>query len=166
MNPVSREGIIETWDRLCELNREQTSSLTKQFWEEQPALGVYLAACSEGLGDEAAKSPLIDLSVAIWNAMRRAGHQKLKTVSPEALDEAEEANTRMLEKLEQGSEIEYSDTVKGFLEGYNQRELLGLCLEVLMQNDEEQPELAPDRVGLELLWLKTIIDCLDQAAES
>jgi hypothetical protein len=31
-----------------------------------------------------------------------------------------------------------------------------------MANDEETPELAPQRIGMELLWLKTVIDCIDQ----
>jgi len=31
-----------------------------------------------------------------------------------------------------------------------------------MQDNADQPELAPERVGLELLVLKTVIDCFDK----
>ena len=50
----------------------------------------------------------------------------------------------------------------GLSRNYHQRELLGFALEVMMAGNEAEPELAPDRIGLELLCLKTVIDCLDQ----
>jgi hypothetical protein len=68
----------------------------------------------------------------------------------------------MLEKLELGSEFEWTEAVRQLVHGYNQRELLTFSIEVLMADDEETPELASDRIGLEMLWLKTIIDSLDQ----
>ena len=37
------------------------------------------------------------------------------------------------------------------------------ALEALISGEEEHPEGAPSRVGLELLYLKTVIDCLDEA---
>jgi hypothetical protein len=46
--------------------------------------------------------------------------------------------------------------------GYNQQPLLAFCIEILMAGDEETPELAPQRIGMELNWLKTVIDCFDQ----
>ncbi len=35
-------------------------------------------------------------------------------------------------------------------------------LELLMAGYEEEPEFAPENVGIALIYLKTIIDCLDQ----
>jgi hypothetical protein len=80
------------------------------------------------------------------------------------VDDAEEANTRLLQKLELASDSDWDETVKQLVSGYNQRELLGFSIEILMADDAAPatPELAPDRIGLEVLWLKTIIDCLDQ----
>jgi hypothetical protein len=31
-----------------------------------------------------------------------------------------------------------------------------------MSGHEENPELAPESIGMELLWLRTVIDCLHQ----
>ena len=34
---------------------------------------------------------------------------------------------------------------------------------MLMSGNEEAPELAPESVGMGLIYLKTVVDCLDQA---
>ncbi len=162
MTTLPREGILQAWGRVCAFDEAQTTAVTKKFLKQQPALSVYLLACTESLGAEAGESSVIDLTIAIWDAMTIARGRPLKAVRPKMIDQAEAANTRVLEKLELASEIEWQETVNELVSGYNQRELLGFCIEILMADDEETPELAPDRIGLELLWLKTIIDCLDQ----
>jgi hypothetical protein len=154
--------MIETWDRLCDLDEKQSAALSENFLKAQPALGVYLLAMTENMGKEAQQSPLIDLTMAVWDAMTRAAGKPLKSVSPEDLDGAEEANTGMLENLADASEVQWQDSVAGLVTSFNQREILGFCIEVLMRDDADQPELAPERIGLELLVLKTVIDCLDQ----
>ena len=162
MTTLPREGILQAWERVCAFDEAQTTAVTKQFLIQQPALSAYLLACTEELGEEAGESTVIDLTITIWEAMTLANGRRLKMVRPKLIDQAEAANTKVLEKLELASEHEWQETVKQLVFGYNQRELLTFCMEILMADDEETPELAPDRIGLELLWLKTIIDCLDQ----
>jgi hypothetical protein len=45
---------------------------------------------------------------------------------------------------------------------YNQREILGFGIEILMSGNEDTPELAPEGIGLEMVWLKTAVDALDR----
>ena len=45
---------------------------------------------------------------------------------------------------------------------YNQREILAFGIEILMSGNEETPELAPEGIGLEMVWLKTVIDASDR----
>jgi hypothetical protein len=162
MKTVSREQMIQTWERLCDLDEEQSAAMSKKFLEEQPALGVYLVASTETMGKEAEPSPIIELAMAVWEVMSQAADKPLKLVSPEALESAEEANTGMLEGLADASEFQFHDAAAGLVTSFNQREILAFCIEVLMKDDADQPELAPERVGMELLVLKTIIDCLDR----
>lgn len=162
MTTVPREGILQAWELVCALDEAQTTAVTKQFLKQQPALSVYLLACTEELGAEAGQSPVIDLTITIWQAMTAAQGRRLKLVRPNLVDEAEATNAKLLEKLELASEFEWEEAVKQLVFGYNQKELLTFCMEMLMADDVETPELAPDRIGLELLWLKTIIDCLDK----
>ena len=45
---------------------------------------------------------------------------------------------------------------------YNQVPLLSAVIESLMAEDAEEPELASENIGLVLLHLKSVLDCLDQ----
>jgi hypothetical protein len=161
MNTIPRELIIEVWERQCAMDENEARSLMKQFFDEQPALGVFLFACDEQFEQDAANQ-LIPLASTIWEAATRTRGKRLKAVRPKIIERANDANTRMLEKLEDVSEFEWRETVERMFLGYHQQPLLAFCIEILMANDEETPELAPQRIGMELLWLKTVIDCIDQ----
>jgi hypothetical protein len=101
------------------------------------------------------------LGAAVWQVMTEAG-PPLRQVTDVELEAAEEANIRALEELEQDSEFAQRDAMSRLVADYNQMPLLGAVVEALMAGHEEAPELAPDHVGLALIHLKTVIDCLDQ----
>lgn len=161
MKTISRQAIAQTWDRLCEMEEEEVNDLVQEFMEQQPALGIYLFAGTEDLEGGAESSPIIDLVIASWLAMRSERNGLLASVTPEQIESAEEANQQYLHNLEEASEVEWDDSVRHMAENYNQRELLGFGIEILMSGHEDTPELAPDSIGMEMLWLKTVIDCLD-----
>jgi hypothetical protein len=162
MNTIPRELVIEVWERQCAMGEDDSRSLMKQFFDEQPVLGIYLFACDEKLDQESAQSQFIPLASTIWEAATRTRGKRLKALRPKIIDRTEAANTRMLEKLEDVSEFEWRETVERMFLGYHQQPLLAFCIEILMAGDEEVPELAPQRIGMELIWLKTVIDCIDQ----
>ncbi len=80
----------------------------------------------------------------------------------EELEAAEDANLKFLEEMDAGSEMDFVAGMQKMVASYNQMPLLGAVLEALMQGHEEHPELAPENLGMVLLDLKTVIDCLDQ----
>ncbi len=162
MKPVSREQIEATWDRLCDLDEKQSAAFSQKFLKAQPALGIYLLASNEEMGEEAEQSPLIELTMALWDAMTQAAGKPLPEITPEDIESAEDENSGMLESLGDGSEFQMHDAAAGLITSFNQSDILGFCVEILMQDNADQPELAPERVGLELLVLKTVIDCLDK----
>ena len=162
MKPVSREQIEATWDRLCDLNEKQSVAFSQKFLKAQPAIGIFLLATTEEMGEEAEQSPLVELAMGLWEAMTQAAGKPLPELTPEEIESAEDENSGMLETLGDGSEFQMHDAAAGLITSFNQRDLLGFCVEILMQDNADQPELAPERVGLELLVLKTIIDCLDK----
>ena len=67
-----------------------------------------------------------------------------------------------LEDLEDATGLEWQDGVRSLLSDYDQQPLPGFCIEILMAQDQEAPELPPERIGMEMIWLKTVIDCFDQ----
>ncbi|MGH7968990.1 MAG: hypothetical protein ACREIC_09725 [Limisphaerales bacterium] len=162
MRAISRDEIEQGWYAICELDEEQTQTLVQRFMQEQPALGIYISVGFESL-EEHPDSPLIEVILACWQAMFQSTSVTLKQVTPEEIESAEEKNTQALQQLEESSEIEWQAAVVSLLGDYNQRELLGFGIEMLMSGNEESPELAPESIGLELIWLKTTLDCLDKA---
>jgi len=162
MRTVTRNVIEAAWNRLCDLDQDESQKLSRQFLEAQPALGIYLGAQNEVLEEQGPDSPMIELSMAIWQAMTQTAGCPLPQVGAEAVDEAEDANAAELQALDEGSEFDWQDQVKWITEEYNQRELLGFSIEVMMAPHKHQPDWAPDSLGLELLCLKTLIDCLDK----
>lgn len=162
MKTVPREFIIEAWEHQCAATSASGGALMRQFMDEQPAIGIYLLVCDEQLGGDAESSQLIPLAAAVWQAMTRMRGGRLKTVRPKAVERADQASIRLLEKLEERSEFEWRESVTSLFFGYNQQPLLAFCIEVLMAGNEESPELTPHGTGMELCWLKTVIDCFDQ----
>lgn len=162
MNAVSREQITEAWNQMCDLGHAETDALMKKFMTEQPALGVYVFAKLEGMEEEAEHTRIAELVVAAWQAMTNAAGRQLPMATPDEIERAEDANTRTLDQLDEASEFEWKDSVRALFQDYNQREILGFGIEVLMSGNEDAPELAPESIGLELVWLKTVIDALDR----
>ncbi len=68
----------------------------------------------------------------------------------------------MMEEMDAGSEMDMMGSVGQLFANYNQMPLMGAVLEALMSDNEDQPDLAPENTGMALLYLKTVIDCLDQ----
>jgi hypothetical protein len=162
MNTVSREQIVEVWTQLCDLDETDTGVLVKKFMDEQPALGIYLFASLEEVEGGAEHTRIAELVVAAWQAMSKSAGRRLSVATPEEIERAEDANTRSLEELDEGSEFEWENSVRDLLQDYNQREILGFGIEILMSGNEDTPELAPEGIGLEMVWLKTVIDALDR----
>jgi hypothetical protein len=162
MNSVSRAEIIEAWTRLCDLDETESDVLVKKFMDEQPALGIYLFANMEGMEGGAEHTRIVELVVAAWQAMSKSAGRQLPVATPEEIERAEDANIRTLEELDEASEFEWENSVPHLFQDYNQREILGFGIEILMSGNEDIPELAPEGIGLEMVWLKTVIDALDR----
>jgi hypothetical protein len=162
MQTVPREVFQDTWNRLCELDERASAQLSKEFFKAQPALGIYCAAQQENLGEEGETSPMVELTMAIWQAMTQVAGGPLPNATPEEIEAAEEAITRQLETLDEGSEMDQQTHALRMVQSHNQREMLGFGIEILMSRHEEEPDLAPDSLGLEMIWLNTVVDCLDK----
>lgn len=162
MQTVPRELIQDTWNRLCDLDEKGSTQLSKEFFKAQPALGIYCAAQDENLREEGESSPMVELTIAFWQAMTQAAGDPLPMATPEEIEAIEETIQKQLESLEEGSEMDLQTHARRTIENHNQRELLGFGIEILMARHEEDPDLAPDSLGLEMIWLNTVVECLDR----
>jgi hypothetical protein len=172
MKTIPAEFVDEIWDQLQSTGEAEMSMLAQRMHEEQPFILVYLMA-GEGMeaeGDEAtaADEPtvplpgrLVELGVVAWRVMAVA-NPALRTVTGEELVAAEAANMGALVTLDEGPESRFDEGAANLFGRYNQLPLLGALLSALMAGNEDTPELAGDDAGLNLLRLKSVIDCLDQ----
>jgi hypothetical protein len=164
MKTVPASVIEQAWERVSNASPKESKALAQHMQEQQPGIMVYLLAVDEDLFDAQERGTLLMLGALIWQAMSNAAHP-LRPISHEELDDAEATNLGMLEELEEGSEMDYMETMRGLIANYNQMPLLASVMEALMEGHEDTPELAPDHLGMALIYLKTVIDCLDQSSD-
>jgi len=162
MRRITREEVESAWDELCDMDQQESEKSVASFMEEQPALGMILYANEDDPEDQTTDSRSIEIVLTAWTAFKAAAGRPLKSITPEQIDLIEEANTEALMKLESASEMEFQAFAQGTLGNHNQPDLVGFAVEVLMSGHEENPDLAPESIGSQLLTIKTAIDSLDQ----
>jgi hypothetical protein len=161
MNTISGKIIDRTWKRISEATTEDVQQLTAKLFENQPFAGAYLMAVEETLLPESERGNLLFIALILWEIMS-SGRDRLRTVSQQDIEAAEALNVKFLEDLEAGSEMDHTDALQDLMATYNQGPLLGAVVEALMDENAEDPDSAPESVGIALLHLKTVLDCWDQ----
>ena len=161
MRTIPENSIDPIWTRLNESPPDEIRQKFEKLGKAQPFIVAYMLAVEETLMAEGDRGNLLFLTLIIHEIMS-AARPRLQQITGEVLESAESANTQFLENLEAGSEIGYIDALSKLVATYNQMPLLGAVLEALMAGNEEEPELADENLGMALIHLKTVIDCLDQ----
>lgn len=161
MTTIPDKTIERLWRRINEAAPEDGQKIMEKMTAEQPFLIAYLLAIEETILAEHERGELLLLGVFIWQSLSSV-KSPLKQVTQEEIEIIEARNLKFLEDLEAGSEMDYVNAMQQLTSTYNQMPLLGAVIESIMSGHEEEPEMAPDNLGLALLHLKTIIDCLDQ----
>lgn len=162
MRPVTRGEIIAAWNELADLPPKKCELLVKTFMEEQPALGIYITAQTEDQDPGPGTPSSIEIALTCWKTLSQAAGRRLKSVAPEQIEAVEGENTKALEDLEESSEHEYMSFMQEQLLHHRQHELLGFAVEVLMSGYEDNPDLAPEEIGVDLILVKTVIECLEK----
>ncbi len=161
MNTISGKIIDRTWKRINEATEEEGQRLLDEMAKQQPFVVAYLMAVEETLMGEEERGQLILIGLILWKIL---SEQKtgLRQITMDDLEAAENGNLKFLEGLEEGSEMDHLAGLQNLLATYNQVPLLSAVIESLMADHEEEPELANENIGLALLHLKSVLDCLDQ----
>ena len=159
MKTVPDKFVEKTWKRVTEASPEDAQAMLDQMAKTQPFVFAYLMAVDETLNDDEQRGQLLLIGLAVWESLKKEAPQRVIPV--EEIQAAEELNLKFLEGLEAGSEMDYINAMHHLMSSYNQMPLLGSVIEALMEGDEEEPELANENLGLALVHLKSVIDCLD-----
>lgn len=161
MKTISGKIIDRTWKRINEASEEEGQRLLDAMAKQQPFVVAYLMAVEETLMGEEERGQLILIGLILWQIV---SDQKadLRQVTMDDLEAAENINLKFLEELDAGSEMDHMAGLQNLLSTYNQVPLLSAVIESLMADNEEEPEMANENIGLALLHLKSVLDCLDQ----
>ena len=161
MKTISGKIIDRTWKRINEASEEEAQRLLDVMAKQQPFIVAYLLAVEETLMAENERGRLMLIGLILWEIIF-AENPGLRSVTMDDLEAAEQVNIKFLEELEAGSEMDHMAGLQHLMNTYNQVPLLSAVIESLMAEDAEEPELASENIGLVLLHLKTVLDCLDQ----
>ena len=161
MNTISGKIIDRTWKRTNEATEEEGQRLLDVMAKQQPFVVAYLMAVEETLMGEEERGQLILIGLILWQVVS-AEKPDLRPITMDDLEAAETRNLKFLEEMEAGSEMDHMTGLQNLLATYNQVPLFTVVIEALMGGNEEEPELAGENIGLALLHLKSVLDCLDQ----
>lgn len=166
MKTISQVHINQTWQRVANLPPEKAAGFFERLSRQQPALMVYLTAMENPDQPPGPDNPragaLLFIGIAVVEIMLTATRQPLREVTIEEVEAAEARNETLLQKLDEGPEMGFMEAVQGLMHSYNQMPLLGSVITALMEDYQDEPDLADENVGLGLIHLKTVIDCLDE----
>lgn len=161
MKTISGKVIDRTWKRINEATEEDAQRLLDEMAKEQPVVVAYLLAVEETIAGEGDRGQLILIGLILWEIIS-AQKIELRQITMDDIEAAEEANIKFLEEMEAGSEMDHMNGLQSLMTNYNQVELLGAVIEALMSGHEDEPDMAGEGVGMALLHLKSVLDCMDQ----
>jgi hypothetical protein len=161
MKTISGKVIDRTWKRINEATEEDAQLLLDEMAKKQPVVVAYLLAVEETIAGEGDRGQLILIGLILWEIIS-AQKTELRQITMDDIEAAEEANIKFLEEMEAGSEMDHMNGLQSLMTNYNQVELLGAVIEALMSGHEDEPDMAGEGVGMALLHLKSVLDCMDQ----
>lgn len=161
MKTISAKAINRKWKQVNEATEEEAQRLLDKMVKQQPFVVAYLLAVEETLMGKEERGQLMLIGLILWEVVFKE-NPALRTITMEDLEAAETVNLKFLEEMEAGSEMDHMAGLQNLMETYNQVPLLTAVIESLMAEEEEEPDLASESVGLALLHMKAVLDCLDQ----
>ena len=162
MEILGFEQIDQRWHEMEALEIDSIPEVIDSLGKHQPYILAYLMATGNEILDQNEREALLFMGVMIWHIVSSVTLD-IPEVSGELLDEKELKNISMLEYLSGEPEPEFMDTVDKIIANYHQSELLKYIIDRLMEEPEKGVAISENNVGMIVIYLKTIIDCLDFA---
>ncbi len=162
MDIISEKIVEETWKEVSGMPLADAPKLAQQFQKLQPFLAVYLLAAGGNELNRDERELLFYLGMVVWKMMTK-GAKDLTQVSSDSIDKEEEKNWDMISYLAgEKKDFDFLVTVESILTGYNRKNVLKYVVETLGEHNPEEGNIRNDKKGEMFIYLKTLIDCLDQ----
>ena len=164
MRPLTDHDIDAGLEALSAMQERDMDTLMRRMSKEQPFLQIYIASiCERGdFNDENDADVFAMIAFDIWYLMREAADGPLSVIEGEDIDHYEQQMDDLLRHAEGVSEADWLSMISKWIKGYNQTALLQYIIEVIA-SPENPYGITQEGADLMLVFLKTIIDCLDHA---
>ncbi len=159
MKPIPESVVQQTWERIAMMPEKNAEKLTTRMGKEQPAIVAFLLAVDQDILNQEEREVLFYLGLVIWQIMSR-GHS-LPMAPIEAVEQADDANAAMLEQMMGAADSDLTAEAEKLVNTYNQSAVLQYAITALVEA-ADQGEVRQDNIGVMLIDLKTVVDCLDQ----
>jgi len=157
------EEINESWNKLEELELDDIPQFVDKLGHKQPFVLAYLMTTGSNILNQNEREALLFTGLMIWH-ISTLKCLEIPEITSELIDEKESKNIKMLEYLAGEPESDFMETVDHIMAKYSQAELLKFVIDKLMSDSEEENEIREDNIGMIVIYLKTIIDCLDEVS--
>ena len=162
---VIPEGVVESaWREVGSLPESEAQERIARITESQPALLAFVMAGSEDLSREAQELGLYIFVVVLHMFEKHCG-AKLKTVEIEALERLRDRIEESMLTLMTADEASFEPVA--LAESKGQPFVMKYVAEALFDPDpDEGVDLSEDEIGELSIIMKTVVDALQEAAES
>ncbi len=164
MNQISEEIVERTWKEMASSSPEDCIDLIADMQKDQPYLLAYLMAVGDDILNQDERELLLYLGVVVWQMMKQ-GDTPLTTASMDDIDKVEDSNMAFVEKLMGATDEEMKHSAEGLIADYAQPAILKWIMTSLFESSDEPEEyedIRDENIGIIAIFLKTVVDCLDQ----
>ena len=159
MNRITTEQIEAKALTLDQIQDEVVmGALIDEMADAQPNLLAYLMTIGEDDFNEEERELMLFLGLLIWQCMGEAG--EIATFTTARMHEIQALNFPLLESLETQGKGDFTANLEKILEDYPQAELLEYIVATI--SEDESYWIRPGNQYIMIIFLKIIIDCLDQ----
>lgn len=169
MHPISEKECEASLRELHKLFPENLEAIQEEMAQQQPILFRYILAFEyDDILTEEDHDLVLFLGTLIWKIMT-AGNNRIKRISKTKIKEAELKNLALFNNLK--TDYDLLNMIDSILEAYNQQIVFVFILFSLMEDeikellkekrDKDKLVYIENKIYM-LLFLKTMIDCLDQ----
>jgi hypothetical protein len=161
MRPFAYEEINRLWQQNAEIEPERIQQLVDNIGAKQPYIVGYLLASGDDILGQSEREVIFFIGVIVWYIIDSL-EIALPEISLEQLLEHEEKNFKMLEYLAGEPETQFVDTVDKIMGGYKQSVFLKYIIDRILEEPDKGVELSENHLGIMAIYLKTILDCVDE----
>jgi hypothetical protein len=161
MRPLVYEEIDRLWHQNADIDPGQIQQLVDTIGGKQPYIVGYLLAAGDDILEQSEREVIFFIGVIIWYIIDSLEFT-LPEISLEQLIAHEEKNFKMLEYLAGEPESQFLNTVDRIMGGYNQSVFLKYVIDKIMEEPEKGVDLIENHLGIMAIYLKTILDCVDE----